>query len=153
MQRQSPFFIIITAGLIIALNWHAEFINYVQNWLHPKPQKLWFCPAPDQVSANQSNPDAFSINGVNWVVDYHGWSAPEKIGFMHALITEAGNVSCYYQWNDPKNPGTNLWMTVKLSPLINQKIRSYGAYWQQDNRSAKICSVGINACAFEVLLN
>lgn len=68
---------------------------------------------------------------------------------MQASITEDNNVSCYYQWNNPKEPGTNLWMTVKLSPLVNQKIRSYGSYWQQD-KSTNMCSTGINACAFEI---
>lgn len=149
MQRTYTLLILIIAGLIMALNWHEQIADYVQNWLHPKPKQLWFCPAPEQTVANQSNPGAFSINGVDWVVDYHGWPAPEQIGFMQVLITEDNNVSCYYQWNNPKEPGTNLWMTVKLSPLVNQKIRSYGSYWQQD-KSTNICSAGINACAFEI---
>jgi hypothetical protein len=149
MQRTYTLLILIIAGLIMALNWHEQIADYVQNWLYPKPKQLWFCPAPEQTVANQSNPGAFSINGVDWVVDYHGWPAPEQIGFMQVLITEDNNVSCYYQWNNPKEPGTNLWMTVKLSPLVNQKIRSYGSYWQQD-KSTNICSAGINACAFEI---
>ncbi|WP_058535135.1 hypothetical protein [Legionella saoudiensis] len=149
MQRIFSLLILILAGLILVLYGHESITSYLQNWIHPKPKQLWFCPAPDQVVANQSNPGAFTVNGLDWVIDYHGWTIPEKIGFMQVLITEDYNVSCYYRWSNPKEPGTNLWMTVKLSPLVTQTISTYGSYWQQD-KSSSICSAGINACAFEI---
>jgi hypothetical protein len=142
MKKRYPL-ILVLVGLIIGLYWYQPITSYLNNW-GLKPSKPIFCPSPDIVSANQNNSQSFIVDGKGWVIDYHSGLAPEKIGFMQALF-ENKNIICYYQWHNDQKPGTNLWMTIKLSPSVKDRISLYGSYWK-DN----LCTSGIEACAFQV---
>ena len=143
MNKKNPL-ILVVAGVIIGLYWCQPITRYLKDWVHPQPKKLWFCPPTELVITNQSNPQSFEVTRMNWIVDYHPSQAPEKIGFMQALYKD-NNITCYYQWENPQDKSTKLWMMVKLSPSVNDKILPYGSYWNKN-----LCSAGINACAFEV---
>lgn len=48
--------------------------------------------------------------------------------------------------------GTNLWMTIKLSPNVTQSIEPYdGSYWNKIESQNKLCYAGINTCAYHLL--
>lgn len=112
-----------------------------------RTQEIHFCPPPSDVVKHQYDPDTFQIGALFWQMEYEGWKAPEKIGFMQALINQNNNLVCYYQWPNPKEKGTNLWMTIRLSPSVNQIVKSHGQHWSTQQGQA-LCNSGINACAF-----
>ena len=108
-----------------------------------------YCPQPNIVKAQQDNSEEFISDELSWQMEFQGWKVPEKIGFMQALFNEDNTLICYYRWPDPKNRGTNLWMTIHLSPPENQIAKPYGSYWKNltENTQA-LCTSGIKACGF-----
>jgi hypothetical protein len=124
--------------------------NYIRGWMQEEPTQLNYCPSSDIVVANQSSLSPFKDNGAIWSIDFHGWPPPPKIGFMQAILNSDHNVVCYYQWINPNDKGTNLWMTVKLSPSVTDEILPYGSYWNNKPDKLKLCSAGEEACAFVI---
>ncbi|RUR04269.1 hypothetical protein [Legionella sp. km772] len=146
MNKKLSFLLLALICLSLSLYGYKPSRDYLSSLLRSVPKQLSFCPPTNLVVANQDNPQSFEIKGVHWAIDYHGWQAPEKIGFMQVL-NQDNKLVCYYQWPNPKKKGTNLWMTVKLSPTVNTKIIPYGSYWSKNNQ---LCSAGIDACAYEI---
>ncbi|AWN73383.1 hypothetical protein LEAN103870_15690 [Legionella anisa] len=115
----------------------------------PVTESLHFCPPPKIVKEHQYSPEAFQVEQLYWQMDYQGWQAPDGVGFMQALINADNNLVCYYQWPNPKEKGTYLWMTIRLSPSVNQLVKPYGSYWTiQKKEKQALCRSGINACGF-----
>ncbi|WP_439405782.1 hypothetical protein [Legionella bozemanae] len=112
-------------------------------------EELHFCLLPKIVKEHQYNPEAFQVEKLHWQMDYQGWKAPDRVGFMQTLINENDNLVCYYCWPNPKDKGTYLWMTIHLSPSVNQLVKPYGSYWtiQKEEKQALYRSE-INACSF-----
>ncbi|KTD40839.1 hypothetical protein [Legionella parisiensis] len=148
---------IFVIGVVIGVYYH-PLIHDVLEKIWNKPEKpmaepmteeLHFCPPPEIVKEHQYNPEAFQVGKLYWQMDYQGWEAPERVGFMQALINEKDDLVCYYRWPNPKDKGTYLWMTIHLSPSINQLVKPYGSYWTiQKKEKQALCMSGINACGF-----
>ncbi|CAM3036488.1 Uncharacterised protein [Legionella steigerwaltii] len=112
-----------------------------------KTPELHFCPPAAEVVKHQYSSEAFQVGTLYWQMDYQGWKAPDSIGFMQALINQNNNLVCYYHWRNPTEKGTYLWMTIHLSPSVNQIVKPYGGYWAKEEKQL-LCTAGINACAF-----
>ncbi len=110
-------------------------------------EKLYFCPTSAEVVAHQYSSEAFQVGTLYWQMDYQKWKAPDNIGFMQALINQNNNLVCYYHWSNPEDKGNYLWMTIHLSPSVNQIAKPYGTYWAKEEKQV-LCTAGINACAF-----
>lgn len=104
------------------------------------------CPSPELIVRNKNNAGVYYANDQHWLNNYMGWAVPDVISFMQVIIYNTGNVECYYNWPSPKEQGTKLWMTVKLSSDVTQKIQPFGTYWNV-NKDNKLCSSGIDSCA------
>nr|WP_255666659.1 MULTISPECIES: hypothetical protein [unclassified Legionella] len=144
---------IFVIGVAIGVRYH-PLIHVVLEKIWNKTQEpitetLHFCPPPQIVREHQYNPEVFQVEKLYWQMDYQGWKAPDKVGFMQALINENNNLVCYYRWPNPEDKGTYLWMTIHLSPSVNQLVKPYGSYWtiQKEEKQA-LCRSGINACGF-----
>lgn len=127
--------------------------NWLQHNLIP-PSKLkpvYYCPAPTIVNQYKKANSAWSDQSLSWSVEYQGWKAPAKILFMQALIAKRDNsLKCYYQWPDPKQPSTWLWLVIKFNPQATQLAQPYGQHWESRG-SVKQCSAGdVKTCAFYI---
>ena len=140
----------LSVGIFIGSYWHHPITKYIQSLLHKTPNDIRYCPSTAMVKMNQSNPNSFNTEEMIWTIDFQGWKAPDKIGFMQAIINKENNLVCYYQWPNPQDQGKKLWMTVQLSPLVTQKIKPFGTYWNKVKEDMTLCSAGINSCAFEI---
>lgn len=144
--------IVFIAGVAIGVHFHPsihEFMEKIWNKLTREQiaEEVHFCPPANIVQQHQYNPEAFQVDKLYWQMEYQGWRAPENIGFMQALINSNNNLVCYYHWPNPKDKGTYLWLTIHLSPSVNQIVKPYGPYWIiQKKEMQSICSSGINAC-------
>ncbi|MCW8386726.1 hypothetical protein OQJ18_09135 [Fluoribacter dumoffii] len=143
---------IFIVGIAVGSYYNApiqNFINHVWEKIDhgSQPQELYFCPPAQEVVKHQYNPEAFQVGTLFWQMDYQGWKAPEKIGFMQALVNSSNNLVCYYHWPNPDDKGTYLWMTIHLSPSVNQIVQPYGEYWTK-KESEVLCNSGVDACAF-----
>ncbi|WP_392537859.1 hypothetical protein [Legionella sp. 227] len=144
--------IIFILGIAVGSYYNAsiqELINraWVKKEQEEKTQELHFCPPAAEVIKNQYHAQAFQVGTLYWQMDYQEWKAPDDVGFMQALINPNNNLVCYYHWPSPKEKGTYLWMTIHLSPSVNQIVKPYGAYWAKEEKQM-LCTAGINACAF-----
>lgn len=149
--------IIFALGLIVGIYFHSiiEFFEerVWENLSTDAQSDIYFCPPPNTVKEHQYQFKTFQVGKLYWETEYHGWAATNSIGFMQAVINKDNNLICYYQWPNPHDKGTNLWMTVHLSPSVYQKVKIYGSYWQQEQKPEQkqkqiSCSAGINACGF-----
>lgn len=145
---------IFIIGIIVGVYYH-PLIHAVmeKHWnkiaQEPMTEVLHFCPPSKIVKEHQYDPEVFQVEKLYWQIDYQGWKAPENIGFMQVLINENQNLVCYYRWRNPENEGAYLWMTIQLSPEVNQEVKPYGPHWavKKEEKQA-LCNAGINACSF-----
>ncbi|KTD73856.1 hypothetical protein [Legionella tucsonensis] len=144
--------VIFVIGVVIGAHYHRLIhvvLEKILNKTQPMAKALHFCPPPQIVKEHQYNPEVFQVGKLYWQMDYQGWEAPNRVGFMQALINENNNLVCYYHWPNPKDKGTYLWMTIHLSPSVNQFVKPYGSYWTiQKEKKQALCRLGINACGF-----
>ena len=113
-----------------------------------KINSIFKCPSPEFVVSKRKVIGIYYANEQQWLNGYMGWSVPQTINFMQVLIDKTGSVECYYNWPSPKEQGTNLWMTVKLSSDVMQKVQPFGTYWDVKKKTKnKSCTSGIDACA------
>lgn len=146
--------IIFTAGIAVG----SYYSPLIQDLMGPIWEKIhqesknnepYFCPPAEVIIKHQYNPEEFQAGELYWQMDYQGWKAPGSVGFMQALINHNNNLVCYYRWPNPKDMGTYLWMTIHLSPSVNQVVKPYGPYWTIEKKEKQaLCTSGINACAF-----
>ena len=118
------------------------------------PKVSHYCPSPAVVTAHQDHSRAFEENQLHWKMGFRGWEAPKEISFMQALINENNSLICYYEWPNPNEVGTKLWLTVQLSPTANQMVKSIGLHWsavKDDNKTIFKCTDGMRSCPFGLL--
>lgn len=155
------------AGVMTGMHYHDELQQFASNprdqaKQQPEPQEKtevvkksnattsFECPEPETVFQQQKNSASWEAKGLHWSMDYTGWAAPENIGFMQALIDEDDQtLKCYYHWNNPQEPGTKLWNTVKLNAGSFESPISHSLHWRKRGSSI-ICDMGIKACAFKL---
>jgi hypothetical protein len=123
--------------------------------LPPAPD-YYVCPDPKIVASNE-NKTLWSDQDLIWSIDETRWGMGSSLNFMQALIQDRDNsLFCYYKWPNPNinQPGTWLWMTIRLNPNANQVIHAYGDHWvsmKEQNQTGLLCESALpQTCAFKI---
>lgn len=144
--------LVLTSGVGVGIYFHDEILSSltkIHDKLAPPKRDVYACPSPSIAQAHQYDAGQFQAGNAYWQTDFHGWEAPEKIGFMQVLIDKTHNVICYYRWPNPQDKGSNLWMTIHWVPDGQHIPKPYGPYWvKQKEKNDTNCVAGIHACGF-----